>query len=168
MNNMSELNRFLKVMNKMGYPNPNTKSIARSMDYDLDNFLIDLVIEVGEERANEFTENALEKLSENGKGIRVPLDNNNNNYIYLQIYQSRIDLDETDNALLIDWGWGENKLTGVDENGDEYDSTIDELYDNIGMGEWGEWDEMIENIQNECYDYIVNNCGFGIWFDQQQ
>ena len=28
-------------MNKMGYPNPNTKSIARSMDYDLDNFLIE-------------------------------------------------------------------------------------------------------------------------------
>jgi hypothetical protein len=69
MNNMSELNKFLKVMNKMGYPNPNTKSIARSMDYDLDEFLPNLVEEVGEERAEEFTENALSKLNEDGKFV---------------------------------------------------------------------------------------------------
>jgi hypothetical protein len=163
---MSELNKFLKVMNKMGYPNPNTKSIARSMDYDLDEFLLDLVEEVGKERAEEFTENALSKLSENGKGIRVPL--NDNNYIYLQIYESRIDLDETETQVLIDWGWGENTLTGVDENGDEYDSTMDEIYYNIGMGEWGEWDDMIDNIKGECYHYIRDNCGFGVWFDREQ
>jgi hypothetical protein len=166
MNNMNDLNRFLKVMAKMGYPSPNTVLIAKSMDYDLDEFLIDLVDEVGEERTDEFVEDALSKLSEDGKGIRVPL--NNNNYIYLHIYQSRIDLNETDNAVLVDWGWGENKLTGVDENGNEFDSTMDELYDYIGMGDWGEWDEMIDSIQDECYDYIKNNCGFGIWYDKQQ
>jgi hypothetical protein len=165
---MSELNRFLKVMTKMGYPNPNTMSIARSMDYDLDEFLIDLVGEVGEERADEFTEKALSKLSEDGRGIRVPLDDENHNYIYLEIHQSRINLDETEDSVLIDWSWGDNVLTGVDENGDEYDTNMDEIYDNMGMGEWGEFDEMLDNIRDECYDYIRNNCGFGIWFDKQQ
>ena len=165
---MSELNRFLKVMTKMGYPNPNTMSIARSMDYDLDEFLIDLVGEVGEERADEFTEKALSKLSEDGKGIRVPLDDENHNYIYLEIHQSRINLDETVDSVLIDWSWGDNVLTGVDENGEEYDTNMDEIYDNMGMGEWGEFDEMLDNIRDECYDYIKNNCGFGIWFDRQQ
>lgn len=165
---MSNLNTFLRVMNKMGYPNPSTKSIANSIDYDLDNFLPDLVGEVGEERADEFTEKALSKLSENGKGIRVPLDDENHNYIYLEIHQSRIDLDETEDAVLIDWSWGDNVLTGVDENGEEYDSNMDEIYENMGMGEWGEFDEMIDNIRDECYDYIRNNCGFGIWFDRQQ
>lgn len=165
---MSELNKFLKVMNKMGYPNPNTTSIARSMDYDLDEFLIDLVNEVGEERADEFTEKALSKLSEDGKGIRVPLDDKNHNYIYLEIHQSRINLDETDNSVLIDWSWGDNVLTGVDGNGEEYDSNMDEIYDNMGMGEWGEFDEMIDNIRDVCYDFIRENCGFGIWFDRQQ
>ena len=163
---MSELNRFLRVMNKMGYPSPDTISIARSMDYDLDNFLPDLVEEVGEERADEFTEKALEKLSENGKGIRIPLGDNK--YIYLQIYQSRLDLEETETQVLIEWGWGDSKLTGVDEDGNEYDATLDELYDNIGMGEWGDWDEMIDNLKDESYDYIRNHCGFGIWFDRQQ
>lgn len=163
---MSELNRFLRVMNKMGYPSPDTISIARSMDYDLDNFLPDLVEEVGEERADEFTEKALEKLSENGKGIRIPLGDNK--YIYLQIYQSRLDLEETETQVLIEWGWGDSKLTGVNEDGNEYDATLDELYDNIGMGEWGDWDEMIDNLKDESYDYIRNHCGFGIWFDRQQ
>jgi hypothetical protein len=36
------------------------------------------------------------------------------------------------------------------------------------MGEWGDWDEMIDNIKNECYDYVRDNCGFGIWFDSEQ
>lgn len=163
---MSDLNRFLRVMNKMGYPNSNTESIARSMDYNLDDFLTDLVSEVGEERADEFTEKALSKLSEDGKGIKVPLGDDR--YIYLQIFQSRIDLEETETQVLIDWGWGESRLTGVDENGEEYGATMDELYDDIGMGEWGEWDEMIDNIKEECYDYIRDNCGFGIWFDREQ
>jgi hypothetical protein len=136
------------------------------MDYDLDNFLPDLVEEVGEERADEFTEKALEKLSENGKGIRIPLGDNK--YIYLQIHQSRLDLEETETQVLIDWSWGDSKLTGVDEDGNEYDATLGELYDNIGMGEWGDWDEMIDNIKNECYDYVRDNCGFGIWFDSEQ
>ncbi len=165
---MSNLNTFLRVMNKMGYPNPSTKSIANSIDYDLDNFLPDLVGEVGEERADEFTEKALSKLTEDGKGIRVPLDDENHNYIYLEIHQSRINLDETEDTVLIDWSWGDNVLTGVDENGEEYDTNMDEIYDNMGMGEWGEFDEMLDNIRDECYDYIKNNCGFGIWFDRQQ
>lgn len=151
----------------MGYPNPNTKSIARSMDYDLDEFLPNLVEEVGKERAEEFTENALSKLSEDGKGIKVPL-NDNTEYIYLQIYESRIDLDETESQVLINWGWGDSKLLSQDEDGDDTYKTLDQIYDDVGMGEWGEWDEMVDSIKDECYDFIINNCGFGIWFDNQQ
>ena len=165
---MSNLNTFLRVMNRMGYPNPSTKSIANSIDYDLDNFLPDLVEEIGEIKADEFTERALAKLNKDGKGIRVPLDSVNHNYIYLEIHQSRIDLDETEDSVLIDWSWGENLLTGVDENGEEYDSNMDEIYENLGMGEWGEFDEMIDNIRDECFDFIKENCGFGVWFDRQR
>jgi hypothetical protein len=162
---MSNIKTFLKVMSKMGYPNSSVNSIANSINYELDNFLPDLVEEVGEIKSDEFVERTLNKLSEDGKGIRVPLSNDK--YIYLQIHQSRIDLEETEDAVLIDWSFGENKLTGVDENGEEYDTTMDELYDNIDMGEWGDWDEMIDNIKNECYYYVRDNCGFGIWFDRQ-
>jgi hypothetical protein len=168
MNNMSELNKFLKVMNKMGYPNPNTKSIARSMEYNLDEFLPDLVDEVGEERAEEFTEKALEKLSEGGKGIKILLQEDGSEYIYLEIYESRIDLYETDTQVLINWGWGESKLLSQDENGDDNYKTLSQIYDDVGMGEWGEWDEMIDSFKDSAYEHIRDNCGFGIWFDYEQ
>jgi hypothetical protein len=163
---MSNINTFLRVMNKLGYPNPATESIANSIGYRLDNFLVDLVEEVGEIKADEFTERALAKLNKDGNGIRIPLGDTN--YIYLQIHQSRIDLDETEGSVLIDWSWGENLLTGVDENGEEYDSNMDEIYDNLDMGGWGEFDEMIDNIKDSCYDFIKENCGFGIWFDRER
>ena len=164
---MSELNKFLKVMNKMGYPNPNTKTIARSMDYNLDEFLPDLVDEVGEEKTNEFTENALSKLSEDGKGIKIPI-NGPDEYVYLEIYESRIDLDETETQVLINWGWGESRLLSQDENGHDTYKTLDQMYDDIGMGEWGEWDEMIDSFKYYAHEHIRDNCGFGIWFDKQQ
>ena len=93
---------------------------------------------------------------------------NNIQYIYLQIYESRIDLDETESQVLINWGWGDSKLLSQDENGDDTYKTMSQIYDDVGMGEWGEWDEMVDSIKDECYDFIINNCGFGIWFDYQQ
>ena len=161
---MSNINTFLRVMNKLGYPNPATESIAYSIGYRLDNFLVDLVEEVGEIKADEFTERALVKLNKDGKGIRIPLGDTK--YIYLQIHQSRIDFDETEDSVLIDWSWGENLLTGVDEDGNEYETTLEEIYDNMDMGDWGDYDEMIDNIKDSCYDFIEENCGFGIWFDR--
>ncbi len=56
---MSDLNRFLKVLNKVGYPNPDVQSIAKMVDYNLEEFLPDLVSEIGQEKADEFTEKAL-------------------------------------------------------------------------------------------------------------
>ena len=161
---MSNINTFLKVMNKMGYPNPSTKSISNSIGYNLDDFLPDLIEEVGEIKADEFTERALSKLNKDGNGIQIPLGDTK--YIYLQIHQSRINLDETEDAVLIDWSWGDSRLGALDEDGNEYDATLEEIYDNMDMGDWGDYDEMIDNIKDLCYDFIRENCGFGIWFDR--
>ena len=130
----------------MGYPNSSVNSIANSINYELDNFLPDLVEEVGEIKADEFVERTLNKLSEDGKGIRVPLSNDK--YIYLQIHQSRIDLEETEDAVLIDWSWGDSRLGALDEDGNEYEATLEEIYDNMDMGDWGDYDEMIDNIKD--------------------
>jgi len=59
---MSNLNRFLKVLNKVGYPNPDLDSIIRMVDYNLEDFLPDLVEEVGEEGADDFIERAISKV----------------------------------------------------------------------------------------------------------
>ena len=67
---MSNLNRFLKVLNKVGYPNPDLDSIVRMVDYNLEDFLPDLVEEVGEEGADDFIERAIGKVYNGDKGIR--------------------------------------------------------------------------------------------------
>jgi hypothetical protein len=104
----------------------------------------------------------MDNCSSHLKGIKISL--NDNEYIYLEIYESRIDLDETEGSVLIHWSWGDSHL--FDENEQEY-KTIEEMYDDLDMGEWSDWDDMIDSFKNECYDFIKDNCGFGIWFDSQ-
>ena len=67
---MSDLKRFLKVLSKVGYPNPNLVSIAKHVDYNLEDFLPDLVAELGEQKADEFTEKTLNKMS-TPEGIKI-------------------------------------------------------------------------------------------------
>jgi hypothetical protein len=45
---MSDLKIFLKTLSKVGYPNPDTASIAKMIGYNLEEFLPDLVAELGE------------------------------------------------------------------------------------------------------------------------
>ena len=61
---MSNLKTFLKVAQKLGYPNPSPNSlvIANSIEYILNDFLQDLIMEVGEERANEFVNKTFSSL----------------------------------------------------------------------------------------------------------
>jgi len=60
---MSEVNYFLKVLSKEGYPNPDLKSIAVLMGYNNDDFLLDLKEEIGEEGVLDFCNKAIEKLT---------------------------------------------------------------------------------------------------------
>jgi hypothetical protein len=161
---MSNLNTFLKVINKMGYPNPDTKNYASYVDYNLYDMLSDMVDEVGYQKTNEFTIRALDKISEGDRGIKIPLGDSDDDYVYLQIHNSSIDLNEVQNCIIVDWSFGESKI--FDPNDETY-KTLDEMYEDIGMGEWGEWEEMIDDIKDWCYDYIMDNCGFGIWYGKQ-
>ena len=61
---MSDLKTFLKVAQKLGYPNPSPNSlvIANSINYNLNSFIEDLILEVGHERANEFVNKTFSSL----------------------------------------------------------------------------------------------------------
>ncbi len=61
---MTDVNIFLRVIQKEGYPNPNLHSIARMVDYDLENFLVDLKEKIGEDGVKDFCDKAIEKISE--------------------------------------------------------------------------------------------------------
>ena len=162
---MSELKTFLKVLSKVGYPNPEVASIAKMIDYNLEEFLPDLVAEIGEEKADEFTEKAIEKLG-GEKGIKVTFDDPNE-YAYIKLYNPRLDLDNDEGTVLCDWGWGKTNLQYVDEEENESYQTIEYIESQADMGDWGDLDEEIDYIKDLCSKEVHQNCGFGIWFDDQ-
>ena len=163
---MSELNRFLKVLNKVGYPNPSIHSIAKMIDYNLEEFLPDLVAEIGEEKADEFTEKELNKMS-TPKGIRIKDKDDSKEYAYIIIHNPRLDLDNDETTVLCDWEWGDTNILSQDDDGNETYKTIEEIGEDLGMGDWADYDDLVDGIRNDCNDIVFNNCGFGIWWDDR-
>ena len=161
---MSNLKTFLKVLSKVGYPNPDVHSIAKMIDYNLEEFLPDLVAEIGEEKADEFTEKALNKMS-TSDGIRIQDDDDPEQYAYIKIYNPRLDLDNDETTVLCDWSWGDTNIFFKDDDGNDSYKTIQEIGEDIGMGDWADYDEMVDEIKEDCNRLVFNSCGFGIWWD---
>jgi len=162
---MSNLKTFLKVLSKVGYPNPDVHSIAKMIDYNLEEFLPDLVAEIGEEKADEFTEKALNKMS-TSDGIRISnLYDDPNQYAYIHILNPRLDLENDETTVLCDWSWGQTSILSQDDDGNETYKTIEEIGEDLGMGDWAEYDELVDGIKDDCNKIVYNNCGFGIWWD---
>ena len=165
---MSNLNRFLKVLNKVGYPNPDLDSIVRMTDYNLEDFLPDLVDEVGEEGADDFIERAIDKVYNDGKGIRVILnDGDYGEYVYIKLENPHVSLENDETTVLSRWSWGDTKILSTGEDGEETYKTMEEIFDETDMGDWAEYEELVEYIKTNCNDFMYRNCGFGIWWDGQ-
>ena len=165
---MSNLNRFLKVLNKVGYPNPDLDSIIRMVDYNLEDFLPDLVEEVGEEGADDFIERAISKVYNGDKGIRVTVnDGDYGEYAYIKLENPHVSLENDDTTVLSRWSWGDTKILTTGEDGEETYKTMEQISDETDMGDWGEYEELVEYIKSNCNDFMYRNCGFGIWWDGQ-
>ncbi len=164
---MSNLNRFLKVLQKVGYPNPDIQSIAKMVDYNLEEFLPDMVAEIGEEKTNQFAEKAIKKLSTD-KGIKVQAYDDPNQYVYIYILNPHVDFDSDETTVTSDWAWGDTNILHQDDDGNETYKTIPEISDEIGMGDWAEFDDMVDEIREDCNKLVYKNCGFGIWWDDRK
>ena len=164
---MTDLKRFLNVLTKVGYPNSDIVSIAKAVDYNLENFLPDLVEEIGQEKADEFTEKALKKMS-TPEGIKIQDLDDPQQYAYINLLNPRLDLDNDESTVLCDWSWGDTNILLIDDDGSESYRTIQEIADEMGMGEWADFDEMVDDIREDCNQLVFKNCGFGIWWDDQK
>lgn len=166
---MSNLKTFLKVAQKLGYPNPSPNSlvIANSIDYILNNLLQDLLMEVGEERANEFVNKTFSSLGATySPGIKIDLSDSvgeTGSYIYLII--NGFDFAEGDDEfkeVWIHYTWGDSHLIHDGEI-----KTLEDIYDEVDLGTMGEYDELMDDIQYACQNDIFNKTGFIIHFDSQ-
>ena len=45
--------------------------------------------------------------------------------------------------------------------------TMEEISDQVGMGDWDDYDTMVESIKEQFQDFIYSHCGFGVWWDIQ-
>jgi len=162
---MSNLKTFLKVIEKIGYPNSSVQMIADMVEYNLENLLPDLVDEVGEKKANHFVKQAINKMSTKD-GIKISnFFDDPNEYAYIIIVKSVIDLDNDETTVLCKWKWGDTNIHHLDYDGNESYETIQTIGENIGMGEWGDYDELMDTIKQDCSKLMFDNCGFGIWWD---
>ena len=166
---MSDLKTFLKVAQKLGYPNPSPNSlvIANSIDYTLNNLLEDLITEVGKEKSNEFVNKTFSSLGATySPGIKIDISDRVGeigSYIYLIINgYDFAEGDEEYKEVWIHYTWGNNQLihdgTGL---------TLDELYDEVDLGTMGEYSDLIDDIQYECISEIFKKTGLIIHFDSQ-
>jgi hypothetical protein len=166
---MSDLKTFLKVAQKLGYPDPSPNSlvIANSINYNLNNFIEDLILEVGQERANEFVNKTFSSLGATySPGIKIDLSDmvgETGSYIYLII--NGVDFVEGDDEfkeVWIHYTWGDSHLIHDGEV-----KTLDDIYDEVDLGTMGEYDELMDDIQYACHKDIFNKTGFRIHFDSQ-
>jgi len=163
---MSDVNYFLRILEKEGYPNPSVESIAKAMGYNLDDFLFDLKEEIGEKGVTDFCDKAIAKLS-GEKGIRVNLDGpNGDEYCYVHIYPLYYDEDESQNDVISKSSWGESEILDIDpDTGESHYVTIQTIIENTDMGGWGDLDELLDHIKEKAYNIVYRNCGFGIWWE---
>jgi hypothetical protein len=157
---MKDFNLLLKYFKKIGYPNKNLISLFKSLDYDADNFLPDLVENLGIDSADEFVQKTIDKLN-TPQGIKIDLSDEGypESYIYLIIRNFYIDLNESEDAILITYSWGDGMFMHPDE-GRLY--TKEELYQDTDTQEWSDMLDMFEGAGSH---FFFNNCGYWLWYE---
>ena len=158
---MTTVKQFLKVMTKMGYPNPSIVTIAEGVGYNLESFLSDLHAQLGEKGVVDFCDKAIEKLSD-GKAIKVNLETDGQEYVLVNIFPLFYDEDEAGNEVMSRVEFVDSKILTYDGIGRDAYKSIPEIQDEIGLGDWGEYDEMMDHIKMKIHNYVFSRCGFGV------
>jgi hypothetical protein len=158
---MEEFKILLKYLERYGYPNKNIKNLFNSLDYNYDKFLPDLVEYLGQAGADDFIQKTIDKLS-TPQGIRIDLEEYGypNSYFYVIIINFKIDLEETNEAILVKHNWDEGGMIMKEEENKFY--TLREVYQDCDINEWSDMLDLLESASNEFFFY---NCGYGVWFE---
>jgi hypothetical protein len=159
-----ELKRLLKYFAKHGYPSPETSTIMKYGGYDPDEFLKDLVEELGYDGATEFVGKTLSRLSSGiNSEIQIKISDiygYPGSWANIIIHNFFIDLHESEYDVMVNYGWGDNKF--FMEDGTE--TTLEDMADEVDMGGMSEWQDFLDELLNSANGYITERCGFGIWY----
>jgi len=163
---------FLKYLNKIDYPNQteNLLQVSRYISYSPEEFQNDLLVNLGVVGTADFVQRTFSKLGlMSSPGYRVELNDTgeSGSYAYLIIHSFNIIETNEDGELpfhvWINYSWGENEIKHDGES-----QTIEDIYDEVDMGNWGEWDEFMDSVQDDVNYEIYKQTGFYLHFDAQQ
>jgi hypothetical protein len=165
------LTSYLKLLSKIDYPNQSESlsSISKALDYTPYLFNENLLDTLGVIGVTDFVGKTFSKMGAMSKpGYKVDLDDvgEDGSYIYLIIDSYKIIQNNEEGyfpfEVWINYSWGDNQLihdgTGL---------TLDEIYDEVGLGEVGEYDELLDNIKDNVSYKVFSQTGFEIHFDGQ-
>jgi hypothetical protein len=172
-----EFKQYLKFLKSIDYPNQteNLLSVSKYVDYTPHEFQKDLVLNLGVSGTTNFIQQTFSKLGlMSSPGFKVMLNYGNGDYVYLII--NSFDIVEFDKnsfrnpyrlpwSVEVDYSWGDSGIVWGEDN---ERITIEDAYDEVGLGEIGEWDELIDLIQDDVKLEVYKQTGFMIYFDSEQ
>jgi len=172
-----EFKQYLKFLKSIDYPNQteNLLSVSKYVDYTPHEFQKDLVLNLGVSGTTNFIQQTFSKLGlMSSPGFKVMLNYGNGDYVYLII--NSFDIIEFDKnsfrnpyrlpwSVEVDYSWGDSGIVWGEDN---ERITIEDAYDEVGLGEMGEWDELIDLIQDDVKLEVYKQTGFMIYFDSEQ
>ena len=166
---MSELKSFLKVLEKYNYPNSkvDVPRLARLAGYNLSSFVEDLEGTIGTQKTFDFIQNTFSKIGlTHDPGVRINLDNyagDKGSYIYLIVNDFDIIESPERPEVWLNYSYGDNSIIH-----DGQSQTMEDMYEDVGLGDLGDWDEFLDVIGDACIHQIHDKTGFNILMGDRQ
>ena len=155
---MSDLNVLLKLLKKEGYPGPNTLDYMKFLRYDPDDFISDLLYEIGEDKTIKFAKNCLESFYVDGS-YRVDLSNHFEKGSWCDVDITNIRI--VNNEVVADFNLGDKSHIVLSHEVTD----LDKIYLELDMGDMNDFEDLIDHIRHYAAEKIYKYCGFNFWWN---
>ena len=161
---MTSLDIFLKLLLREGYPNENLESLSKFVGYDLDDFLADMENQHGHDAVMKFVSKGLEKMM--GDNLiytldLVPYGYYDGTYLKFQIFRFNYQSNDYKDGIIVHGDIIDSQICHPDNKCE----SLDEIYDNADMGEWGDVEDLKEELLNSLSHKIHESLGYYLHFE---
>lgn len=166
---MSELKSFLKILEKYNYPNSkvDVPRLAKLSGYDLSSFVEDLEGTIGTQKTFDFIQNTFSKIGlTHDPGLRINLHDyagDEGSYLYLVVNDFDIIESPEGPEVWLNYSYGDNSIINDGEA-----QTIEDMYEDVGLGDLGDWDEFLDLLDDACSHRLHDKTGFNIYMGDRQ
>jgi hypothetical protein len=152
---------FLKILEREGYPNPNVKSLASLVNYDLKDLMVDLVEFTGLDNTEKFISKGINSLVGPERKIRLELSDfyGEGAFIVLHVRDFYVDMDDTADGVRLDASFGDSSIPDAEGNL----KTLEQIYNDLDFSEWSNYDELHDSLWGEFQDWFEDRLGYKIY-----